>query len=93
MVIATKITDAATAAGNLKQLYVQLVKEVQNQTDFHRAIAELQSLHTTFSRRCDQLAVSLIQKPIAEINHTRYVKSLSCIEEQKQQGATKGKTL
>ena len=88
MVIATRITDAATAAGNLKQLYVQLVKEVQNQTDFHRAIAELQSLHTTFSRRCDQLAVGLIQKPIAEINHTRYVKSLSCIDELKQQGAT-----
>jgi hypothetical protein len=88
MVIATEVTDAAVAAGNLKQLYTQLVGEVQNHTDVHKAIAELQSLHTTFSRRCDQLAVSLIQKPIAETNHTRYVKSLNCIEELKQQGAT-----
>ena len=88
MEILTEVAKAAAAASNLKLLYIRFVKEVQNQTDSHRAIAELQSLHTTFSKRRDELAVSLTQKPPAETNHTRYVKSSRCIEELKQQGAT-----
>ena len=88
MEILTEVTNAAAAASNLKLLYIQLVREVQNQTDSHRAIEELQSLHTSFSMRCDELAVFLIQKPIAEANHTRYATSSSCTVELKQQGAT-----